>query len=390
MQNKLNFLFLLLYSYRKKHISIFIISIVLVALLSSVLFISSSIQKDLQLTLDAQATFTLQKYKAGKVLNTPESWMDEFLEIRGITNVQGRVYGMHYYEPLETSFMIVGVDLYDKQIVKTLQKLVQNIDIDKFQSKEYMIMGSGVKKLFDYYEYKEYYNFRPPDRSIKKVYMYDTFADDTDIFSSDTIVMDIDLAREILGVEDGHVTDIIVEVKNKDELQMIKEKLIISHFDMRVIEKRDIQKYYANLFNYKGGVFLALFSTTLLTFMLILYQRYSMIWHVDSKEVAILRMLGWKIKDVIYLKLAENFIVAFSAYMVGVLLAFVYVFKLDAPILKNIFLGYKNLENQVSFSPAFGNEQLFIIFLSFVVPFVLSIIVPVYKVAITEPSEIMK
>ena len=124
--------------------------------------------------------------------------------------------------------------------------------------------------------------------------------------------------------------------------------------------------------------------------MLILYQRYSMIWYVDSKEVGILRMLGWKIKDVIYLKLGENFVVVFSAYIVGILIAYTYVFVFNAPLLRNIFLGYKNLQNQTTFSPVVDSEQLFIIFIGFVIPFILAIIIPVYKVAITEPAEVMR
>ncbi len=362
----------------------------MVAILSATLFISSSIQKDLLNTLEDQPDFTVQKYKAGKVLNTPYAWIDEFLEIRGVTNVQGRVYGMHYYDTLETYFMIVGVDMYEPQVVKSLETLIGTIDIDKFQSRKSMIIGAGVKEFLDEYQYYDYYIFRPPDRSQEKVYIYDSLSHDSGVMSSDMIIMDINQARTILGVEDGYVTDIILEVKNQDELQLIKEKLIVSHFNVRIIQKSDIQSYYTNLFNYKGGVFLALFLTTLLTFLIILYQRYSMVWHVDSKEIALLRMLGWRIKNIIWLKLGENFVVAFSSYMLGVIFAYIYVFVFNAPLLKNIFLGYKNLSNEVTFAFSLDLSILGLIFLAFVVPFLLAVIIPVYRVAITEPSEVMR
>ena len=390
MLNKINFLFLLLYTYRKKHISIFMISTMMVAILSATLFVSSSIQKDLQSTLEAQADFTIQRYKAGKVLNTPSRWIDEFLEIKGVTNVQGRVYGMHYYDTLETYFMIVGVDIYETQVQKSLQVLLDSLDVDAFSSRKNMIIGAGVKEFLDSYHYFDYYIFRPPDRGKEKVYIYDSLSKESGIISSDMIIMDIELARKILGVQEGYVTDIILEVKNKDELQLIKEKLIISHFNVRIIQKSDIESYYTNLFNYKGGVFLALFLTTLLTFLIILYQRYSMIWHVDSKEIALLRMLGWRIKNIIWLKLWENFIVAFSAYVLGVITAYIFVFLFDAPLLKNIFLGYKNLSNEVTFAFALDMGVLGLIFLAFVIPLLLAVIIPVYRVAITEPSEVMR
>ncbi len=392
MLNKkyINFLFLLLFTYRKKHIAIFIISTLLIAVIASVLFISSSIQKDIDATLKNQADFTIQRYRAGKVLNTPEIWIDEFIDIHGVTNVQGRIYGMHYYDPLEAYFMIVGVDFFDKQVVKTVEKLVENLDIEKFLQRDSMIMGSGVKELFDSYEYRDSYSFRPPDRSIKKVYFYDTLPQYSDIVSSDIIIMDIDLAREILGVEDGKVTDIILQVPNPLELETIHTKLIVSHFDARIIQKDNIKKYYINLFNYKGGVFLTLYTIVLLTFLLILYQRYSMISNIDAKEIAILRSVGWKINSVIWLKLSENFIVALWAYFSGIIIAYLYVFILDAPLLKNIFLGYSNLSNKTSFSPFIDTEALWILFLLFVVPFIIAIIIPIWRVSTIEPTEVTR
>lgn len=390
MLNKLNFLLILLVTYRKKHLSIFIISTLLISLVSSIFFLSSSIKRDIYSTLSHQADFTLQRYKAGKVLNTPEIWIDEFLNINGISNVQGRVYGMHYYEPAEQYFMIVGIDFYDKQVVENMQNLIDSIDIDSFLEKKNMIIGSDVKKFLDEYHFFDYYTFRPPNRSIEKVYIYDTFDKQSDILSNDMIIMDISDARTILGLEEGYVTDIVLGVPNYEELETIRIKLKVSHFDMRVITKDDIKKYYENLFNYKGGVFLVLYLTTLATFLLILYQRYSMIKEVDAKEIAILRVLGWRINEIIWFKLSENFFVVLSAYLLGVIVAYLYVFILDAPLLKYIFLGYSNLDNSTSFSPNISMQELSLIFLLFIVPFLIAILIPLWRVSIKEPSEIIK
>jgi len=390
MLNRLNFLLILLVTYRKKHFSIFILSTLLITLLSSLMFLSSSIKKDIYTTLENQADFTLQKYIAGRVLNTPESWIDEFLNIEGVLNVQGRVYGMHYYEPAEQYFMIVGLDFYDTQIVKEMQELVENINIDEFLEKKNMIIGSGVKKFFDKYHYFDYYSFRPPDRTIEKIYIYKKLNSATDIVSNDMIIMDIANARKILGVEDGYVSDIVLKAPSLEERETILTKLKLSHFDMRIIQKSDIKKYYENLYNYKGGIFLTLFSIVLLSFGLILFQRYSMISSVDAKEVALLRLSGWKINEVLWFKITENFIVILSAYFAGIFLAYFYVYFLNAPLLKNIFLGYANLQNSTTFSPNFTLSDLVLIFLLFVLPFLLAILIPLWKVSIQEPSEVMR
>ncbi|MCD4667926.1 MAG: FtsX-like permease family protein [Sulfurimonas sp.] len=297
---------------------------------------------------------------------------------------------MHFYEPSETYFMIVGIDFFDKSTIKSLEKVFENLDVSEFLSRDNMIIGSGVKELFDYYKYKDSYSFRPPDRSIKKVYFHSEFPKDTQMITNDMVIMDIDLAREILGLEDDEVTDIAIEVPNPLELEMVKTKLIVSHFDMRIIAKEDIAKYYENLFNYKGGVFLALYLISLITFLLILYQRYSTVVHSDAKEIAILRLSGWKISDVIWLKLSENFIISVRSYMLGVIIAYFYVYILNAPLIKEIFLGFNNLSNSVSFSPNIDIASLVLIFLIFVIPFMLVILIPVWRVAISEPYEVLR
>lgn len=390
MLNKLNFLLILLITYRKKHLSIFILSTLLIALMSSVLFISSSIKKDIFSTLENQADFTVQKYVAGRVLNAPESWIDEFYTIDGVQNVQGRIYGTHYYEPAEQYFIIVGLDFYDTQVIKEMKTLVEGIDMDDFLAKKNMIIGSDVKKFLDEYHYFDYYTFRPPDRSIEKVYIYDKLKSSTDIVSGDMIIMDIANARKILGVEDGTFSDIILQAPNLKERETINTKLRVSHFDMRIIQKNDIQNYYENLYNYKGGLFLSLFIIVFMSFGLILFQRYSMISSVDAKEVALLRLSGWKINEVLWFKISENFIVILSAYFSGIFLAYFYVYFLNAPLLKNIFLGYSNLGSSTIFSPSFTLSDLVLIFLSFVIPFLLAIIIPLWRVSIKEPTEVMR
>ncbi len=389
MLNRFNFLLIILLTYRKKHISIFIISSLLIALVSAVVFLTSSIKKDIYTTLDAQADFTLQRYRAGKVLDTPQEWIDEFLEFSGVSKVEGRIYGMHFYEPSEIYFMIVGIDFYDSEIVENIKSLVDSIDIDKFLERKNMIIGAGVKSFLDEYHYFDYYIFRPPDRGKEKVYIYDEFDNSSNIVSNDIVMMDIALARKILGVKEGYVTDIILNVPNPNEREMVFNKLKMSHFNMRVIQKKDIKKHYENLYNYKGGIFLVLYIIVLTTFLLILYQRYSMIKSVDTKEVAILRLSGWQIGEIVQFKMIENFIVIVTAYIVGIFLAYFFVYDLDAPLLKQIFLGYDNLKTEVTFSPNVSFKELVTIFFIFVVPFMITILVPVWRVSVKDVSEVI-
>ena len=386
----LNFIFLQIYRNKIKHLSIFIISTLLVMILSSFLFISASIQKDIKLTLENQADFIVQRIRAGRVVDTPNDWADEFISINGVDVAATRVYGKYFYEPAEHYFTIVGVDFFDKQAIKSLKELVKSIDIEAFLDKKNMIIGSGVKEFLDYYEYYEYYNFRPPDRSIEKVYIYDIFPVSSNIVSSDMIIVDIEVARKILGIDENQCTDILLNAPNSREYETIINKIRISHFDTRIIIKDDLYKAYKNFFNYKTSLFLILYLIVLITFILILYQRYSTINSVDKKSIGILRSIGWSINKIIKLKVFENLIIFISSFIVGVNLAYIYVFILDAPFLSGVFMGFKNLPVNIHFNPAVDFGILSMLFLFFIVPIIAAILIPVWKISITDPTEVMR
>jgi len=202
--------------------------------------------------------------------------------------------------------------------------------------------------------------------------------------------MDINLAKEILNIKDEESTDIVLNVPNDLERANVKIELILKHSNTRIIQKEDIKKAYENMFNYKGGIFLVLFIIVLVTFILILFQRYSMINSSDKKEIGILKAVGWSIKDIIKLKITETFIIGFLAFILGTILAFIFVFILNAPILSNIFLGFQNLQNDVSFIPNIEFSTIFMLFLFFMIPFLSAVLIPVWKIAVLDANESMK
>ena len=385
-----NFLFLLLLKHKSKHIAIFIISILIVFLISSVLFISNSLKKEAFSTLENQSDFVIQKINSGKILDTPISWIEDFSSINGIKNTQQRVYGQYYFMPENVYFTIVGLDLFEENTNKNLKELLKILNISDFLQKDSMIIGNGIKKIFDKYHYFDSYDFKLSNKKLTTVKIFKDLPQEANLVANDLIIMDINLAKIILNINEEDSTDIVLNVPNNLERQNIKEQLILKHSNIRILQKESLKKEYENMFNYKGGIFLVLFIVVIFTFILILYQRYSMISSNDKKEIGILKAVGWSIKDIIKLKIIENFIVGFMAFIIGIIISYIFVFILNAPILKNIFIGFSNIQNDFILNPNIDFTIIVTLFLFFIIPFLSAILIPVWKISIIDANESMK
>ena len=115
-----------------------------------------------------------------------------------------------------------------------------------------------------------------------------------------------------------------------------------------------------------------------------------MISSTDKREIGILKAVGWSIKDIIKLKIMENFIVGFMAFIIGVILAYIFIFILNAPILKNIFIGFSNIQNDFIISSNIEISSLITLFLFFMIPFLSAVLIPVWKISVIDANESMK
>ncbi|MCG3653973.1 ABC transporter permease [Aliarcobacter butzleri] len=385
-----NFIFLLLVKHKSKHFAIFLISIFIVFLTSSILFIKNSLQKEISQALENQSDFIIQKTIANKIKDIDTSLIDEFYEINGVSKVTQRVYGQYYFMPENVYFTIIGIDFFEETTNQDLKELLNFLNISNFLEKDSMIIGNGVKKVLDKYAYFDSYDFKLENENSKNIKIFKDLPKEANLIANDLIIMDINIAKKILDIKPDFATDIILDVPNPLERQNVKEQILLKESNIRILQKDELKKEYENMFNYKGGIFLILFIVVIFTFILVLYQRYSMISSNDKREIGILKAVGWSIKDIIKLKIIENFIVAFMAFIIGVIFAYIFVFILQAPILKNIFIGFSNIKNDFILNQNIKISNLITLFLFFMVPFLSAVLIPVWKIAVIDATKSMK
>jgi ABC-type lipoprotein release transport system permease subunit len=392
MKNKIN-IYLIEFAInailRQKYKSLFIgvVFVLLTFLLTSVFFITNSIKYELESTVEALPQIIIQKTKARRHYDIDVKEIENIVAIKGVSDAVARVWGYYYFENAGVNFSLVGVDAYENQYKSSLEKIVKKFDFDGNVS---MVVGVGVREMMLHNYYTEYFNFIKSDGTLKKVAIAGVFDGDTKLESNDMIVMSKETLREIFDMPESKATDIVVSVKNPDEISTVVSKLKLMYPESLIITKEDLKVSYQNIFNYKSGIFLALFVISLFTFFIIIYDKVSGLSSEEKREVGILKAIGWRVDDVLKEKFYESFIIAFFSYMVGVGLAITYVYILQAPLLRDIFIGYSELKPSFELPFVFDTQTLFLVFFLSVPIYIAATIIPSWRVATLEADEVIR
>jgi len=395
VKNRIN-LYLLEYAVdallRSKSKSIFILIVftLLTALLTSVFLITSSIKYELQSTVDSLPQITVQKIKAGRHHDIETSVVDRILGITGVSEAIPRVWGYYYFQNAGVNFSVVGIDQFENQYKESFAKLTKKFDFDELNENSSMVVGRGVKEIMTSSYYNEYFNFIKPDGTLKKMDIAGVFDGDTNLESNDIIVMSKESVREIFDIEESRATDIVVKVPNKNEVSTVASKIKMLYPDTRVISSSDLKISYQNIFDYKSGIFLALFTVALFTFFMIIYDKASGLSSEEKREIGILKAIGWKVDDVLKEKFYEAFIISSLSYLLGIIMAFTFVYIFQAPLLRNIFVGYSQLKTQFELPYIFDIQTLFLVFFLSVPIYIAATIIPSWRAATLDVDEVIR
>ena len=373
-----------------KSFFIFFILSLLIFVLASVLMIADAIKLELNTTLKTLPQITLQRFIAGKQSDVPLERVEVLLDIEGITAITPRVWGYYYFKPAGVNFSIVGIDAYEEQYSKTLSNLTQHFDIKLLEKENGMIIGEGVKKILRENYYTDFFNFITSEGKWQRVYIAGVFHSDLALESNDLILLPKKLAYAIFGMDEHKATDIIVKVANVKEIATIVQKINERYPDMRAITQDDIRVSYQNIFDYKSGFFLALFSICAFAFFIIIYDKTSGLSSEEKREIGILKAIGWSSDDILKEKFYESFTLSLSAFLLGVTGSLFYVYALQAPLLRNLFMGYSALKPSFALPFSVDVSMLVLLFLLSVPIYIAATLIPVWRASTLDADEVMR
>jgi putative ABC transport system permease protein len=133
-----------------------------------------------------------------------------------------------------------------------------------------------------------------------------------------------------------------------------------------------------------------IYLSVLFTFFLILYFRISDFSGNEIKKISILRAVGWSIIDIIKYRLYSALLFSIFGFIIAILLSYIYVFIFNAPLLSSIFFSDENFSSTFSLYPVVDFFSISIIFLISIPLYILSVIIPSWKIAVSDFNSNLK
>ena len=204
------------------------------------------------------------------------------------------------------------------------------------------------------------------------------------------IVIGEDDFRRLFGVPKGLATDLVLRVKNPKELSTIALKIGESLPDTRQILREEILRTYEAVFNWRGGILLALLTGALLAFLILAWDKASGLSSEEKREIGILKAIGWETSDILLLKFWEGMVLSFSSFLSGIILAYLHIFMGSAMLFSPVIKGWSVLYPNFKPVPFIDFSLVSALFFLSVVPYIVATLIPSWRAATADPDSVMR
>ena len=390
MKRYLNLLDFALYSVLRrkwKTLSLMLLFSYLVFLFSSVLLLTGAIKNEAKRGVGALPDITIQRLSAGRQVPIPASWEEILHEVFGIERIEPRIWGYYFVASTQANYTIIGYD--QGQTWKGLGQIVVQGGDWKEMGEGKTILGEGIIKD-RFLRLGQKLALNTPALGTKSFEVVGRFKGVTNLLTYDVILLDPKDAREILGVEEGFVTDFGIYVSNRNEVTTVAKKITQLLPGTRVVLKHQLARTYDTVYNWKSGFTLITLLGCLLAFAMVVWEKGSGLSAEEKREIGILKATGWDTSDILIMKSWEGLGISLLSFLVGFIASYVYVFLLGAPLLRSLILGWSTLYPPFSFTPFVSPEQILVLLALTVVPYLIATVVPSWKAAVVDPDTVIR
>lgn len=341
-----------------------------VFVLASLIFFVQALKHEARELLVQAPDMVVQRMVAGRHDPIPLAEAEAIRAIRGVEEVEPRWWG-YYYDP------VFGGNL-----------TVMASD-DPELAADSVWLGPGVARTMrvnqgDLITLRGYGGL-PLLYTVQKI-----LPADSELVSSDLVLMSGQDIKALFAFPAGVATDLAVTAGNPRELPTIAAKIVEQFPDSRPILKSELLRTYEAIFDWRGGLMVVVLGSAILSFVIFAWDKATGLSAEERKEIGILKSIGWESSDVLLLKSLEGGVVSLTAFLSGVLLAYLHVFLFSASLFEHALKGWSVLFPRYRLAPSLDGYQLTVLFFLTVLPYTAATLVPIWRAATVDPDAAMR
>jgi ABC-type lipoprotein release transport system permease subunit len=213
---------------------------------------------------------------------------------------------------------------------------------------------------------------------------------ESELVAADLILMAEDDFRKLFGISNEYYTDLSLKVRNAKEIPTIATKITQLFPDTRPILRDEILRTYDAVFDWRGGMIIVILTAAILAFIILAWDKATGLSAEDRREMGILKAIGWETSDVLLMKFWEGVAVSLTAFLAGLILAYVHVFFASSTLFEPALKGWSVLYPEFKLTPFVSVYEVANLFFLTVVPYTVATIVPSWRAAIIDPDSVMR
>ncbi|MHB8882836.1 MAG: ABC transporter permease [Thermodesulfovibrionales bacterium] len=353
-----------------KNAALVVVYTLIVFVLASVMFFSYAVKKEAFLILQDAPEIMVQRVVAGRQDLVPESYAARIAGITGVSSAKGRLWGYYYDTIFHANYTLL-------------------VPEDFYHAPGNIVIGSGVSRTAIAQE-DNIMPFWAYDGSLISYRVAEVLPSESEMVSSDLILLSEADFRRLSGIQQGSYTDISVSVRNVKEIPVIAEKIKKQIPDSRPITRDEILRTYNAVFSWRGGIMLMIFSGAVTAFFIFAWDKASGLSAEEKKEIGILKATGWETSDVLLMKFWEGVLISLSSFLAGLLLAYVHVFFTSAALFSPVLKGWSVLYPEFRLVPFINSYQVATLFSLTVIPYTVATLIPSWRAATVDPDAVMR
>ncbi len=353
-----------------KNLSLLAMYVLIVFLTAVIVFSTAALKREARLILDGAPDIVVQRMIAGRNDPVPAGYGPRLAAIAGVQEVRPRLWG-YYYDPVfGANYTVMAAEAAAPQPGA-------------------VVIGSGVARTAKVAA-GDIMTLRGASGAVAILEVERVLPYASELVAADLIVATADDFRSLFAFPAGVATDFAVSVANPAERKTVAAKIARDFPDTRPILKSEMLATYDAIFDWRGGVLVAMLTLAVFSFGIFAWDKATGLSAEERREIGILKSIGWETSDVLLLKFYEGIVVSLTAFLAGSILAYVQVFFFGDRLFGRILKGWSVLYPRFNPVPAVDMGQVAVLFFLTVLPYAVATVLPSWRAATVDPDAAMR